>query len=186
MSREIHLGFHARRPSGPRRSYSSRVSLSTYSLNKRKEWLSRSYVEAIATTAGYQMQILTDDLDGTDVVIRDGGVTVEFQLKATAVPKLSGSTVSFDLDVATYNKLRDPVRSAPGYLVLMHLPGAPEDWIDHSVDQLLIRHCTHWCAMADQPLTTNAATQRVKMPIANMLDVPSLHSIMQAARARLQ
>ena len=162
------------------------MSAGAYSLNKRKEWLSRSYVEAIAAAAGYHVQVVTDDVDGTDVVIREGGVTVEFQLKATAVPKVDEEAIAFDLDVPTYNKLRDPVRSAPGYLVVMHLPETPEAWLTHASEALLIRHCVYWYAMGGLPATTNATTQRVKVPIANLLDVPSLRAIMQAARARLQ
>jgi hypothetical protein len=156
-----------------------------YALNKRKEWLNRAYVEAICTTAGYRMQVVTDDLEGTDIEIRDGAVVIELQLKATAAPDFGDAVVNFDLDVSTYNKLRDPVRSAPGYLAVMHLPSDPDEWIVHSAADLLVRHCVYWKPLAGAPDTTNEATQRVKVPTDNLFDVSSLREAMAAARARL-
>src|SRR5450759_2380317 len=87
-----------------------------------KEWFSRAFVMAVAASAGYSVQPQQDDVDGVDVVVRDGGITVDVQLKATAVPSYGRNGLRFDLDVKTYDKLRTD-RSSPGYLVVAVLPG---------------------------------------------------------------
>jgi hypothetical protein len=59
-----------------------------------KEWFSRAFVMAVAASAGYSVQPQQDDVDGVDVVLRHNGITVDVQLKATAVPGCSGEVLS--------------------------------------------------------------------------------------------
>ncbi len=167
--------------------YSSHMGVS-YSLDKRKEWLSRAYITAVATTAGYSTEFRVDDLDGEDAHVRDGGVQVEFQLKATAHPDFNQDHrhLNFDLDVRTYNKLRDPVRSAPGYLMVMILPSDPEEWLSHRPYELAIHYHAYWVALTGLPPSSNLTSQRVHVPLRNKMNAARLQSIMRRARSRLQ
>lgn len=155
------------------------------SVSQRKEWLSRAFLIAVTATAGYSTEFVLNDRYGTDAVVREGGVTVDFQLKATASPVLTADALNFDLDVPTYNKLRDPIRSAPGYLLVVIVPTSPDDWLSHSDHELVLRHCGYWKDLTGAPETANLAKVRVRMPLENILNVSNMYSIMESARERL-
>jgi hypothetical protein len=164
----------------------ARSIMSGHLLNQRKEWLSRAYVTAVAATAGYSTQVVQDDFFGADAQVRDGAVLVEFQLKATASPILADDALKYDLDVPTYNKLRDAVRSAPGYLLVLVLPEDPIDWLAHSAEELAMRHCGYWLDLTGMPPTNNTSTIRLELPLANKMTVEKLQHIMLLARRRLE
>jgi len=154
-------------------------------LNRQKEWLSRAFVQAIAATAGYSVQFCMDDFFGVDAVVSDHGIVVDFQLKATASPMFEGDVLKFDLDVATYDKMRDTTRSGPGYLVVVALPMEPSNWLRQSGDELAMRHCGYWLPLIGMPPTSNSSTIRLRVPRDNKLTVEHLGDIMRSARARI-
>jgi hypothetical protein len=105
--------------------------------NWQKEQFSRAYLLAVATKGGYTLATWNVDKDGVDATVRCGALMVDLQLKCTQVPRKTGNEYAYDLDVSTYNKLRDPDRSAPGYLALVVVPEDLEEWVAHEPDRLL-------------------------------------------------
>ncbi|CAM5560784.1 hypothetical protein SRIMM317S_05182 [Streptomyces rimosus subsp. rimosus] len=97
----------------------------------QKEQVSRAYVHALATQGGYTLCDWNVDKDGVDVTLRSGPWMVDIQLKCTQSPRIVRGGFSFDLDVETYDKLRNPDRSAPGHLALLIVPPDIGRWVIH-------------------------------------------------------
>lgn len=148
-----------------------------------KEWFSRAFVMAIAASAGYSVQPQQDDVDGVDVVLRHKGITVDVQLKATAVPSYGQNSLLFDLDVKTYNKLRTN-RTSLGYLVVAVLPEDGAAWIDHYQDHMRMHRLAYWLEITGMPPTSNQAKVRLTIPLANRVTEDALTAIMKDAWKR--
>lgn len=150
---------------------------------QQKEWFSRAFLAAVSAGAGYRLVWPQDDVDGVDGTVRDSGVTVDFQLKATGSPKFTDGSLLFDLDVPTYRKLSG-VRTSPGYLLVVVIPADTADWMLHTTDKLELRHCGYWLDLTGMSATPNEATIRLKIPCKNTLTVAGLVDIMGRARQR--
>lgn len=148
-----------------------------------KEWFSRAFVMAVAASAGFAVQPIQDDVDGVDVELRDGGITVDVQLKATAVPEIAGGFLKFDLDVKTYDKLRKD-RNSPGYLVVAILPKRRTQWIAHKADHMRMLRRAYWLELTGMKDTANGSTIRLSIPLENEVTELSLRQIMNSARVR--
>jgi hypothetical protein len=153
---------------------------------QHKEWFSRAFLVAIASVAGFPVTWTggTEDIDGVDATVRDGGVTVDFQLKATSTPKRNGECLLFDLDIPTYHKLIG-VRSSPGYLLVVTLPEEKSNWVASSDHELLLRHRSHWIDLSGMEPTENKQSIRLALPLQNQLTAQTLTEIMRDARRRL-
>jgi hypothetical protein len=149
-----------------------------------KEWFSRAFVMAVAASAGYSVQPIQDDVDGVDVVVRHGGITVDVQLKATAVPSYGRNGLLFDLDVKTYDKLRTN-RNSPGYLVVAVLPEEGMAWIDHRANHMQMHRLAYWLDITGMSPTPNRATISLTIPLANRVTEEALVAIMTDARTRV-
>lgn len=139
------------------------------------ERLSRAYVQAVASRAGYNVR--TDELDyGVDGTFKevgvvgtrhfDSGYALDFQLKATCDWTLEDAAVVYDLEAKTYN---DFIRrngnegSTPFVLMVLCLPQEPRDWCDFTEEQLLLKKCTYWFRPEGDP-TNNTQTIRIRIP----------------------
>lgn len=151
---------------------------------QQKEWFSRAFVTAVSAAAGYTVEYHLDDVHGVDATVRDGGVAVDFQLKATSSPIMSGGELAYDLDVRTYDLLRG-VRSSPGYLLVVILPKDVDSWLQSDPDSMTILHSGYWRDLTGFLPTSNETTVRIKIPLTNTLCVPHIREIMLDARGRL-
>lgn len=151
---------------------------------KHKEWFSRAYLMAVGASAGYTVQPQQDDVDGVDAVVRDGGITVDVQLKATAAPDYGQDCLKFDLNVPTYNKLRID-RNSPGYLVVAVVPKKRSLWLEHKEGHMSMHRLAYWLEITNMPVTPNRATIRLEIPLANRLTEDALVEIMAKARERV-
>lgn len=149
-----------------------------------KEWFSRAFLMAVAASAGYSVQPVQDDVDGVDVVVRHGGITVDVQLKATAAPTYRKGGLQFDLDVKTYDKLRTD-RNSPGYLVVAVLPEEGAAWIDHHADHMRMHRLAYWLEITGMPPTPNQSTISLTIPLANRVTEDALAAIMTEALRRV-
>lgn len=154
-------------------------------INQRKEWFSRAFLTAVSAAAGYPVEFRLNDVGGVDATVHDGGVSVDFQLKATSSFCDDETDIAYDLDVRTYDLLRDNVRSAPGYLAVVLIPIAERNWLQQSSKRLLLRHCGYWLDLTGSPSSPNRTKVRVHLPRKNTLSVPHLRGIMKSARRRL-
>jgi hypothetical protein len=121
-------------------------------LNSQKEQISYSHVRAIASGAGYGMEIKDVVLDGegVDLTINAPGslggrrnVRVDAQVKCTSDTSIfSGGVIKYSLPVKNYNTLRDTNSYCLQYLFLTCVPEHVGDYVRAYSDKIVLRNCT--------------------------------------------
>jgi hypothetical protein len=158
-----------------------------------KESLSRAYVTAVVGRARHQLlwgREYDYGVDGSVRIlerrghrIRETGLGFDFQSKTTVKWSSDGPDIVYDLDAAAYNNLaeRGATGALPFLLILLCLPAEEERWLSASEDELILRKCSFWCKL-DGGLTTNRATQRIRVPASNVFTPQAVASILQDIR----
>jgi hypothetical protein len=161
--------------------------------NDIEEALSRAYVFAVASRAGVNIAGSAKDygVDGTfrrifvfpDNTRTETGFPLDFQLKASINCTVGETHVSYRMNATAYNKLvwRRNNGSTPILLILMVLPNDPVTWINHSEDQLLLRHCCYWHLVGYEEITT--ATTMLEIPREQALNPAALDDLLDAVEA---
>ncbi|MFG2694786.1 DUF4365 domain-containing protein [Kitasatospora sp. NPDC048407] len=147
----------------------------------QKEQISRAYVHALATQGGYTICDWNVDKDGVDVTLRSRGLMIDIQLKCTQRPRVTRDGYSFDLDVDTYDKLRDPERSAPGHLALLIVPPDIGRWVTHQPNSVVLACHGYWASFQGLE-TVRGNTTAVRLPRQQELTAKAMGSMFDAAR----
>jgi hypothetical protein len=152
----------------------------------QKERFGRAFVIAAACGAeeDFTCAVFADDLEGVDATVSQRGITVDFQLKSTSVPKGRGTDLLFDLDVRTYDLLRGPVRSGLGVLALVVLHEETESWLTMTEASSTLNHCAYYLVLHGMPPTANTSKIRLTVPRANILNQEAMRELMRASRGR--
>lgn len=156
---------------------------------KQKEYLSIAYLRAVAAKAAVFFSCEIEDSDSVDVRLKKkinlDGVhfwsDIGFQLKATSSPSQyteSETTIEYTLKVKNYNDLRDNA-STRKYLALLVLPQESKDWVELSVDELIIRKTLYWISLKGYPETTNTETIRISIPKNQILDEKAVENLIE-------
>jgi hypothetical protein len=149
----------------------------------QKEQISRAYLHAIAAREGCTLGDWAVDKDGVDTTLRRRGRMVDVQLKCTQELRKLSESYAFDLDVKTYDKLREADRSAPGYLVVMIVPKDVKDWIHlHDEEFFLLRCTAYYACIQDRPAVNSAITTVIHLPFANRLNGDALDRMFEHSR----
>lgn len=151
---------------------------------KQKERFSRAWVIAAAAAADFTYEIVADDERGVDMTVHSHDHTLDFQLKATSRPEVQDECLVHDLDVRTYNLLRSQQRSGYGVLALIVVADDTAAWhvMDH--DGTSLTRSAYYLPLYGMPSTSNAATIRLKVPMANLLTPGAMRALMDAQAAR--
>jgi hypothetical protein len=154
-------------------------------LGQQKQEFSKAYVKAVAAAAGYATYEPTVDDDSVDLGLaaRGGNGTVrsprlDLQLKCTARDIVRDTTVNFPLLIKNYDELRPEDFMVPRVLVVVVVPDNLPDWIHHSEQELLLRHCGYWYSLRGMQPTENVGNVTVNIPRIQLLDVAGLSDIM--------
>jgi len=151
-----------------------------------KEWFSRSFLQATAASAGVSIQFVQDDYFGVDAVLGNGYTSVDVQLKATANPEYDNAgDLVFDLDVLTFNKLRETQRQNSAYLVVAVIDPDRDRWVQLESSGTVLRDRAYWLRLTGQSPTPNRSTIRLKIPKQQTLTTNSVSAIIQAERKAL-
>ena len=152
----------------------------------REEGLSKAYVYAVASFAGYTVSEENFDRSGIDLRIHAGGrgsVGIAMQLKATVNFRgpLDDGNYRYDVPVTNYRRL---IRSSqtPTYLLVLALPQNEEEWLSSSVDELVLRRCAYWLSLEGMEERDNSSTVTVSIPPANRFDVAALRNLIEQSR----
>jgi hypothetical protein len=152
--------------------------------NDRKERFSLAYISAVAAHAGFQVvegrAIDKDSVDGHFEGSEGLRPRIEFQAKSTSRDVLRTDALVFRLSIKNYDDLRVRAR-IPRLLIVILLPTDDEEWLDHSEDELRMRHCGYWLSLAGMPPTTNTSMVSVNIPRAQVFDTPQLRALMGRA-----
>ena len=159
--------------------------------NHRQEALSRAYVQIIAARCGLTCSVRDFDY-GIDLTLHDimrrgrryveSGLLLNIQAKSTAAATRTTTDVLYDMDVKTFDDLRDTTVGKPRILVLLVLPNDESQWTVETEEHLLLRHCAYWMSLRGQRAIPNKRTVRVAIPRTNVFSVEGLQGLMERLR----
>jgi hypothetical protein len=154
---------------------------------KRKEEISKSYLNAVCATKGISMTIETHDDDGIDVTLSktikktdgsDYGVRMGVQLKSTSFEyKETNDFLFYPLKKKNYDDLRRS-SSIKSFLFILILPEKETDWINQSIDQLVIKKCMYWFDLNNLPNSDNNTSVSVHIPKSQYVSPDVLEDIL--------
>lgn len=149
--------------------------------NTQKERFSLSYIQAVATRAGYVVEETRVDRDSVDgALLADFGrrPRIEFQAKATSRDVVRGNNIHFPLSLKNYNDLRlDAIN--PRILIVLLMPQQVQEWVNQTDEELCLRHCAYWLSLEGRPETRNISNITVQVPLANRFDIEQLTDMME-------
>lgn len=160
-----------------------------------QESLSRSYIHAIAGSAGVNLHVGREfdyGFDGTfrPVTVRgkrriETGFPVDFQLKCTKNWSHEDDNVAYSIETKTYNDLvtRDP-DGIGAVLILLCVPAEQVEWVEVSEDFIKLRHCCYYVILSGTPTKTEDSTKKILIARTNVLTPQSLNDLLAAERAR--
>ncbi len=154
--------------------------------NHRQEALCRAYIHAVAALAGVGTSVPVPDY-GVDLSLRnveqrgarylDGRLQLDLQLRSTTRANVTETHVGYDLDVQTYDFLREPSR-VPCLLVVLVLPEDETLWLTQSAEELVVRHCAYWHSLRGVAPTAASSSVRVAIPRSNVFSPHAIREIM--------
>ena len=159
--------------------------MATEATSWQKEQVSRAYVHVLATQGGYTICDWNVDKDGVDVTLRSRGLMVDVQLKCTQSPRIVRGGYSFDLDIETYDKLRDPDRSAPGHLALLVVPPDLGRWVTHHAESIVLACHGYWASLHGAGTARSKGTTAISLPEHQPLTAKSMGAMFETARQLL-
>jgi uncharacterized protein DUF4365 len=151
----------------------------------QKEQFSNAFMLAVATKGGYTLCDWNVDKDGVDATLRSRGLMVDIQLKSTQRPRTVQGGYAFDLDAKTYDKLKDPERSAPAYLVLVVVPTKIDAWILHQPENILMSCHGYWASFDNRTVRPSQKSVAIRLPQDQRVDVAALQAMFKVARHRV-
>jgi uncharacterized protein DUF4365 len=122
------------------------------------------------------------DKDGVDVTLRSGALMVDLQLKCTQNPRIVRGGYSFDLDVETYDKLRNPDRSAPAHLALLIVPPDISRWVTHQPESIVLACHGYWASLQGLGKANGSVTTAISLPEHQPLTVKGMGTMFDTAR----
>lgn len=105
--------------------------------------------------------------------------SIDVQLKCTSVADLGTEPIRFSLPIKNYGELRGSRFIYPRILILVHVPGDVDYWLQQSEEQLIMRHCGYWFSLREEPESSNADNVTVRIPRANQFTVDALQTMMR-------
>jgi hypothetical protein len=159
----------------------------------RKESLARAYIHAIAGHIGMSCSVRNFDY-GIDVTLHEitvrtnpstgkmryveSGMPLDIQVKSTTTAIIEEDEVKYDIDINTYDDLRDMNVSTPRILVLHFQPKEQGQLLRQTEDTLALLGCCYWLSLKGREAVTNTCTVRICIPRKNIFTVDQLQQIM--------
>ena len=102
---------------------------------------------------------------------------LDIQLKCTARSDvLKQGHIVWSLERSHYDALRAESLQ-PHLLVILLLPDRETEWLEHTTDSLILRHCAYYVKMTGLPALQSSHVT-VHVPIANVFSPERLRSLM--------
>lgn len=103
---------------------------------------------------------------------------LDVQVKCTSAVRSQVGPLSYALEVKNYNKLQGADYDNARILVVFYVPEEVESWLEHSEDELVMRHCGYWVSLRHAAATSNSHNRTIQIPRENVFTVEALHSMM--------
>lgn len=156
-------------------------------VSHKQDAYSGAYIRAVCAVAGCDVVPSGTDNDKIDYTtssrVRGSQRTkpkIDIQAKCRMGGVPEGNTVSYSLDIDTYNNLRDPLVSNPRILVVVFVPEdeTAETWIEQSETTLSLKHCGYWTTLKSLPATENTTSQMVYLSKSHIFTPAALRRMM--------
>ena len=152
----------------------------------RQEPYSISYTSAIATAAGYGVEIpatqISPDKRSTDLTITQYNLAIVEDLKVQAkctfakTPNLKKGYLSFTFDrIKNYNDLKN--KKSPHILVVVHVPEDINKWVSFHDNSIELYHNAYWMSLRGME-DTDQQTKTIRIPLENRFTTESLTYLM--------
>ncbi len=151
-------------------------------LNDQKEEFSFAFVHAVASTAGFQVELPRRDRDSVDGQIISDLAIIEFQAKATAQQVERNGEFRFPLPIKNYDDLRNPDAMALRVLVVVKMPDDPSQWLSQTDEQLCLQGHAVWELLRGRDAVGNQTSVTIPIPSTNRFDCDGLASLMETAK----
>lgn len=148
-----------------------------------------AYVRAIAAKAGYNVQFFKEQykVDGTIRRVRkirntyeDTGHSLEFELKSSFNFSLEDGKIKYQLEADNYNQLvrRSKDQNATHQILILYcMPKNPEEWVNVTEDELILRKCCFWHQLYRERETGNISNVQIEIPTHQQLTLEALDQI---------
>lgn len=156
---------------------------STLCINDRQEPFSVSYICAIATAAGYGVEIhntaTSPDRKSIDLTITQYGMPdysdLKIQAKCTYHHNPKDDYIPFVVNKKNYNDIRR--NKSPHLLIVVNVPRSPEEWIIFNENSSILSYnCYYYSLRGLDEIDTE--TKTLKIPLSNKFDTCKLNEIM--------
>lgn len=154
-------------------------------ISARQEAFAGSYIRAVVSLAGCSIAIPETDNDKVDVVamsrVKGTKFTkpkIDIQSKCKLGPIPIGDSLSYQLDIDTYDNLRDPLVTNPRILVVVFVPTSHHDWVLQDDAQLALKHCGYWVCLLGAPEIKDQSQKTVHIPKVNVFSAVALQAMM--------
>ena len=155
---------------------------------ERKEELSISYLNALCAYASIDLTKMSHDDDSRDVEIKkwvdlaDGQrmlSSLHIQLKSTSSElHEDNENISYSLKIKNYNDLIAP-SITPIILALFILPKDENEWLKHTVDELVIKKCMYWIDLSKCEPVKNKENITIHIPKKQFVNCEVLLNLLQ-------
>jgi uncharacterized protein DUF4365 len=153
--------------------------------DQQKEQFSNAYVQAVAACAGFAWSTPSVDDDSVDMTLHQTGgrgtvrsPKLDLQIKCQAATSPAEDEFGYSVKLKNYNDLRDTTVQVPRILVVVLVPDALNDWLDHTEPQMAMRRCGYWMSLRGLADSVNATGQTVQMRRDHVFTVVQLQEIM--------
>lgn len=158
-------------------------------ISHQKEQFQVGYLKALASCAGFDTTSWGVDNDCVDVTLKGTGYPkpgrrnpcIDIQMKATECFEEQDGFYIYDLNLRSYNHLRDDCVSSPQYLMVLHLPKSVDEWIDECGKGIALNNKCYWLSLRGLPDSNNKSTVRLKIPKNQEVTVSLLKQLMAEA-----
>jgi hypothetical protein len=152
------------------------MTLGAWRLNQIQGEFGESWIHSLCTAAGLVPARPSSDRAGLDLIVHnDAQEFIRLQIKTTASPNLQPDGLHYDLDVQTYDLLRNG--SSPGYLIVLVMLAPWVRWTGHTRRGSIVRTFGLWVALDGMPPTQNSSSITVILPDANMVTPEALRGM---------
>jgi hypothetical protein len=153
----------------------SRAYVAVIAADKGLSWSVRSFDYGIDMTLQH-IKIRTNPVTGNRRYV-ESGRAIDLQIKATTRAFERDGKIVYDLDVESYEDLRDPTCMTRRILVLHVVDPKVSKRVVQSDNRLSIEGCCFWCCVTGGEETLNARQKRIEIPINQVFSVDALTSI---------
>lgn len=154
-------------------------------ISSRQEAFAQTYIHAVVAVAGCSIAVPVPDNNKTDFWVgsRVKGSQrtqpqIHIQSKCLLSAPASKDPISYQLDIDTYDSLRDPLVANPRILVVVLTPNDISNWIMQDEANLVLKHCAYWVSLKDAPEVLDQASRVVHIPRGNVFTPKALQAMM--------